>query len=214
MNWFGGAGRLAMAVMLLFLVGHFLPTLRAQDRGGGMMGGYGMGRGMMGGGGMMQGVVPPGVRPSQLPEPRSRGARLLREYCQQCHNLPSPAMHNAGEWPGIVRRMNQRMQRMSGMMHIAAPTRAELDDLVDYLQRNAQQPLQRSRYPDLNSREGRAFSATCSQCHALPDPGQHTAQEWPGVVARMKQNERVMGRRVPGAATTAQIIEFLQRHAR
>jgi len=30
-------------------------------------------------------------------------------YCVQCHNLPNPAMHHAGKWPGIVERMVLRM---------------------------------------------------------------------------------------------------------
>jgi len=44
---------------------------------------------------------PADFEPRQLPNAKSRGARLLVRYCVQCHNLPNPAMHNAAKWPGI-----------------------------------------------------------------------------------------------------------------
>lgn len=56
---------------------------------------------------------------------------------------------------------------------------------------------------------------------ALPDPGQHTAREWPKVVERMKRHMEWTNI-VVGASTeravpelkTREIIRFLQRHAR
>jgi hypothetical protein len=53
----------------------------------------------------------------------------------------------------------------------------------------------------------------CTQCHALPDPKQHTAHEWPAVVVRMKKNMSIMGKDVPVETKTKEIIGFLQRHA-
>lgn len=49
----------------------------------------------------------------------------------------------------------------------------------------------------------------CTQCHALPNPSQHTATQWPGVVARM---ERYMGNRnlpVPDRQQTNEILDYL-----
>ena len=180
----------------------------------GMMGPGGM-HGMMGG---SSGQMPPGIDPAALPVPDSRGARLLVRYCSQCHGVPAPSMHTAQDWPAVVERMNGRMQRMAerGMMmrRMAAPTHGELDEIVAYLQGHARQPLDRSRYGDLDSEAGRAFQQVCAQCHGLPDPGQHSAGEWPAVVARMKQNMITMGRQVPDEDTLAQIVAFLQNHAR
>ena len=116
--------------------------------------------------------------------------------------------------------MNQRMQMMSGrnmmgMMHaIDAPTNMELETLIAYLQKQAQKPIDRSQYEDLNSIAGQSFDKTCSQCHALPDPKQHTIEEWPAVVQRMKQNMRLMGKSVPDEETIESILEFIQKHAR
>jgi mono/diheme cytochrome c family protein len=188
---------------------------------GGMMGGHGnMMQGMMGG------MLPPGIDPADLPEPRSAGARLLKRYCAQCHNLPAPGMHTAEEWPPVVSRMNRRMQMMSGgmmgggmmrgMMGIEAPTEAELRILIGYLQKHAQKPLDPEDYKDLDlsAGAGKFFRVTCAQCHALPDPKQHTAQEWPAVVDRMKRNMVAMGKPVPNETTIEEIVAFLQQHGR
>jgi len=43
---------------------------------------------------MLERILPPTFELRQLPDPGSRGARLLAQYCVQCHNLPNPAMHH------------------------------------------------------------------------------------------------------------------------
>jgi len=151
--------------------------------GGGMMGSDRM-KAMMED--MMGAQLPLGIDPEKLPEAASNGAQLLGQYCNQCHELPGPGMHTAEEWPRVVDRMNQRMQMMSGrsmmrMMHdIKAPSDSEFKILVIYLQEHSQLAIDKSQYTDLNSPAGKAFSATCSRCHALPSPKQHTEDEWPG----------------------------------
>jgi cytochrome c2 len=170
---------------------------------------------------MMGDVLPPGIDPALLPEPQSQGASLLVRYCSQCHKLPGPGMHTEEEWPAVVERMNRRMQMMGGrgmmgmmMGRVEAPEPSELQVLVRYLQTYAQQPLDPAQYKDLDTPAGKAFQSTCSRCHALPDPQQHTPDEWPGVVLRMKQNMVAMGKTVPDEATLGEIVTFLQSHAR
>ncbi|TCV78223.1 hypothetical protein [Sulfurirhabdus autotrophica] len=104
----------------------------AQGMCGGRWGG--MTEGMM-----MGGAMPRGVDPAQLPEPQSSGARLVNQYCTQCHGIPTPALHSAPGWAPVVGRMNARMQWMkqnSGMA-IAAPTPEELQVVLGYMQANA-----------------------------------------------------------------------------
>lgn len=179
-------------------------------------------------GAMLRRILPPGPRPRQLPEPESPGARALGRYCVQCHYLPSPAMHTPENWPKTVERMVPRMQGkgnlgplMQDMMAgVLAPSPAELEALLAYLRRHGQKPINRARYPDLATPEGRAFDLACSQCHALPDPQRHTAREWPAVVERMKKHLEWVGTvrgRLPnpgGELQEAQIVAFLQRHAK
>lgn len=177
---------------------------------------------------LLQRILPPTFEARQLPEPGSRGAQLSLRYCVQCHNLPNPAMHEALKWPGIVERMVMRMEGrgnlgtlMSEMMAgVKAPNAEETRSLIDYLRRHAQTPLDPNRYPEIYRASGEAFRLACNQCHALPDPKRHTAEQWRAVVARMQQNmewmNRVVGSQpVPGEPQLRieEITAFLEKYA-
>jgi cytochrome c2 len=178
---------------------------------------------------MLERILPPTFAPSQLPEPGTRGATLVLGYCVQCHNLPNPAMHHAPKWPGVVERMVLRMEGkgnlgvlMAEMMAgVKAPSGEETREIVAYLQRHAQAPLDPARYPEVNRASGDAFRLACNQCHVLPDPKRYTASEWPRIVARMQENmewmNRVVGTKpVPGEPQlrVEEINAFLARYAR
>lgn len=178
---------------------------------------------------MLERILPPTFEAKQLPERDSAGAELTIRYCVQCHNLPNPAMHNAAKWSPIVDRMVLRMEgrgNMGSLMNdmmagVKAPTVDEKRSLVAYLRKHGQKPLDPKRYPDVNRPEGEAFRLACSQCHVLPDPQRHTAEEWRAVVARMQENmewmNRVVGTKpIPGEPQLRieQINAFLAKHAR
>jgi len=178
---------------------------------------------------MLERILPPTFEPQQLPAPRSRGARLVVQYCVQCHNLPNPAMHHAAKWPAIFERMVVRMRgkgNMGELMHemmagVQAPTDEEAGVLLAYLRRNAQKPIDPGKYPEIFSAEGKSFKLACQQCHVLPDPMRHTAAEWPVVVARMEKNmewmNRVVGNHHPPdepQLRTEEINAFLVKRAR
>lgn len=100
-------------------------------------------------GGMM-GNMPPAIGPAELPEPNSAGAKLVTQYCIQCHGLPSPTQHSASGWPPTIARMNMRMQWMSrnnSPMNIKAPTQDELRTLTAYLEKHAVDPEAASGTP-------------------------------------------------------------------
>ena len=158
---------------------------------------------------MMGDMLPP-MNPDQLPDPDSKGAQLLQQFCTQCHNPPGPGLHTAAEWPAVVGRMDRRMQMMG---QTEAPDKQELATILGYLQAHAQKPLATRLAPSLETAVGKAFRDVCSQCHALPDPGQHTAKKWPGVVERMKGYMESMGKQVPDEKTLREILGFLQRNA-
>ncbi len=179
-------------------------------------------------GAMLERILPPTVEPRGLPEPRSAAAQLTVRYCMQCHNLPNPRMHTADRWTNVIDRMVWRMrgngnmgELMKEMMaKVEAPPNDEVQALKRYFSMNAQREMDES-HPALRTEQGQIFALACSQCHALPDPRQHTAREWPAVVARMKRNMAwanvVVGppelRTVP-ELKTEEIVRFLQRHAR
>ena len=151
---------------------------------------------------MLERILPPTFELRQLPERRSRGARLLVQYCVQCHNLPNPAMHHAEKWPAVFERMVVRMRgkgNLGELMHdmmagVEAPTVGEAEVLLAYLQKYSQRPLDPNKYPAVNLPEGQSFKLACQQCHVLPDPQRHKASEWPAVVARMEKNMEWMNR--------------------
>jgi cytochrome c2 len=178
---------------------------------------------------MLERIIPPGFTGAMLPEPKSRGARLTRRYCVQCHNLANPAMHEPARWPPVVARMVPRMEgkgnlgKVMGemMAGVQAPSPEEESSIVAYLRRHAQKPLDEARYPELNSPAGESFRLACKQCHVLPDPKRHTAAGWRAVVARMQTNmqwmNRVVGSKpVPGEPQLKieDINAFLAKHAR
>ena len=178
---------------------------------------------------MLERILPPTYDAAQLPQRKSQGARLVMAYCVQCHNLPNPAMHHAAKWPGIVQRMVLRMEGkgnmgalMSEMMAgVKAPSAEDTKTIVAYLRRHAQKPLDPQRYPEVNQPSGEAFRTACNQCHVLPDPKRHTAEEWRQVVARMQENmewmNRVVGSKPDPSEPQLRLEEinaFLARHAR
>jgi len=178
---------------------------------------------------MLERILPPTFGLRELPDPQSRGARLLVEYCVQCHNLPNPAMHEARKWPAVFERMVVRMRgkgNMGELMHemmagVQAPSDEEAGVLLAYLQRSAQKPIDPKKYPEMLAPEGRSFKLACEQCHVLPDPQRHTAAEWPAVVARMEKNmewmNRVVGNQHPPGEPQLSIEEinaFLVKRAR
>ena len=177
---------------------------------------------------MLERLLPPTFAPEQLPAPKSRGARLTLKYCVQCHNLANPAMHHAAKWPGIVDRMVLRMQGRGNMgelmkemmAQVEAPSDRDVQALKAYFRKYAQKEIDPA-HPALRGEAGQIYTLACSQCHATPDPAQHTAREWPRVVERMKHNMKwanvVVGPpelRTTPELRTEEIVKLLQRYAR
>lgn len=162
---------------------------------------------------MMPDMLPPGIEPEELPDRNSRGAKLLIRYCTSCHNLPSPAMHSAEEWPAIAERMFQRMDMMGGMrmmMSSKAPAPEEQKSIVAYLKEHALASVSEEELKVPQSEGGRLFKQTCSQCHALPAPGLHTPQEWKQIVERMRGHVLTMNKYVITEQEKQNILEFLE----
>jgi len=159
--------------------------------------------------------LPPGITPEDLPEPNSSGAVLLQKYCNQCHDIFSPRMHSAEKWSSVFQRMSWHMQMMprgrkiGKMIKIEAPSSQEGTELLTYLRQHSLHTADQGKLEHLDTPSGMAFLQTCAQCHALPDPKQHTTQEWPGVTTRMNQNLQQMQKPVIQPKEKALIVQFL-----
>ena len=132
----------------------------------------------------MLSLPPASVKPESLPDPTSPGARLLQQYCTQCHALPSPTMHGAQDWPFVTRQMWLFIDQLQGELGVQSLSTAERVQLLSYLTANALQVA-----ASLPAGPGKAtFESTCARCHVLPDPRRHSPPDWPNVVMRMERN--------------------------
>lgn len=78
--------------------------------------------------------------------------------------------------------------------------------------------------PDPQSTGAQLLAQYCTQCHELPGPGMHTAEEWPSVVDRMNQRMWMMSGqgmmrmmhdiKTPTDNELQALVAYLQRHAR
>jgi len=128
-------------------------------------------------------ALPPPVDPATaLPDPTSQGARLVTQYCTACHEVPTPQIHSPTDWPRVARRMWLRIDGLPADVEVPRPGGAERTVMLRYLISHGLQVSGAA----LPAAPGRTeFVATCSRCHELPDPRSHSADHWPGVVARM-----------------------------
>ena len=152
-------------------------------------------------------LPPPGVAAGDLPDPQSRGAQLVIQFCSQCHSLPTPTMHSATDWPSVARRMWLRMELLPTSLGVQVPPAADRYTILTYLLANSLK-VSGSVLPAGKGRD--EFAIVCSQCHAVPDPRVHSPQDWPAVYSRMERNMERMGVRPPTATQTGDILLYLQ----
>jgi len=76
---------------------------------------------------------PPQIQLSDYPDHQSEAAVLYISNCSGCHAAPLPKIHEADQWPGIVRRMEMRMANKA----IQAPSAEDTAIIVGYLQTHA-----------------------------------------------------------------------------
>ena len=68
---------------------------------------------------------------ANLPETVSHRARLVVEYCGQCHSPPPPALHSGDEWRWMIVRMDMRAGS-SQATSIRIASNAELKQIARY----------------------------------------------------------------------------------
>lgn len=152
-------------------------------------------------------LPPAGITAADLPDPASAGAQVLATHCAQCHELPSPAMHSATDWPSVVRRMWVRMDRLPGSLAVSVPDGNARSAMLSYLTTHAL-PVSTATLPAGAGRD--EFVAICSRCHALPDPRVHSPEDWLTVLLRMERNMERMNVVPATPAETAGIVTYLQ----
>ncbi len=66
-------------------------------------------------------------------QPDMPESAVFRNACGQCHGLPDPSQHTAGELPGVVARMKINANNMNKPM----PDEAGIEGIVRFLRANA-----------------------------------------------------------------------------
>lgn len=83
----------------------------------------------------------------QHPALRTTAGQMYSIACSQCHALPDPQRHTAGEWPAVVQRMQGHMAWANTVVGVSElRTNPVLDTaaIIRLLQRHARQP---ARFP-------------------------------------------------------------------
>lgn len=156
-------------------------------------------------------ALPPAMSVVDLPGPGLRGAEFVVMYCTACHSLPSPALHSRTDWPSVLRRMWLRAEGLPERFRVPVPGVAERITILEYMLDNALQ-VSAATLPDRPGRD--LFLATCAQCHDVPDPRQHSPEDWVAVVRRMGgRMEEMLGRTLSGE-DLSRIVLYLQETSR
>ena len=152
--------------------------------------------------------LPAGVAMEELPGQGSDGAAAYGEFCGVCHGLPSPAAHSATDWPVVLRRMWMRTEGLPASYSVPVPDANQRVLILDYVLANAMKVAE----TELPGGPGRdLYMAQCATCHELPDPAQHSSQDWASVVIRMRQHMVQILRRSPAQSEVQDIILYLER---
>jgi cytochrome c5 len=153
-------------------------------------------------------ALPPPMAAADLPEPQSQGAQLVAQNCGgACHSIPAPNSHTATDWPVVLRRMWLRAGQLDTALHAPVPDNAARIVISEYLIANALKPSA-GTLPDYPGQE--QYIVTCGRCHGLPDPSQHSPQDWAAVVRRMNTRmETMLGDVLTGAQIQA-VVMYLE----
>ncbi len=160
-------------------------------------------------------MMPIGFTAQMLEDQTSPGAQLFIKTCAQCHDLPSPQLHTAEEWPDVVTRMVNRVRRRRffSSQKLFVPGNKNAEKIAEYLSAHALKKADDTLMND-TSPTGQLFQRKCTQCHALPDPKLHTASEWPNVIERMRGNIERMQKEAISNSEKEELVRYLSERGR
>ena len=118
--------------------------------------------------------------------------------------LGGPHIFGDGLFPGSrMMRQDQMKEMMQEMMSGRLPPGTKPEEL-----------------PEPDGSGAKLLSRHCTQCHHLPSPAMHTAEEWPTIEARMFSRMEMMAGmkgmmaiQAPTGEEQEELLAYLQRHA-
>ena len=80
------------------------------------------------------------IDPRRYPDLYRPEGESFRVACNQCHTLPDPERHRAGEWPAVVARMQENMEwmnRVVGSKPIRGEPQLRVEEILAFLEKHA-----------------------------------------------------------------------------
>lgn len=107
---------------------------------------------------------------------------------------------------------------MDGMMGGGMMNREDMKDMMKRMMLGMLPPgVKPENLPDPASRGAQLLSHYCTQCHDLPNPAMHTADEWPAITnrmfSRMSMMSGMMGIENPSSEEQLLIVSYLKAHS-
>jgi cytochrome c5 len=100
-----------------------------------------------------------------------------------------------------------RTDRVAEEFGVPAPNPGERTVILRYLVDNALQ-VTRANLPEGAGKD--LFIETCGRCHDLPDPSQHSPQDWVSVVDRMSRHMQEVLNEMPARDDLQRIMIYLE----
>lgn len=200
---------------------------------GGGMGMMGHGSGMMGGNGSSmngQQATPPdqatGSQDNLTEAQRQKIQRIRQQTRQENRQIDSeirskqsqlqslmqqssPDANKVGKTYDAIDRL--RRQRQTNFVTAQKRINAILTGSGSSQSTPSDQPAQKSAGASPSMQMGMTVDRSfCARCHAVPSPMQHTADQWPLVVDRMKRYMYLRGMSMPDTQQTAALLEYLK----
>ena len=182
--------------------------------------------GMMGSGMMDQGMMGPGMMGDDMCGGPRWGHGMNQGGMWSMPSHMNPGMYQS-QMQGYMQRMRSQMAAIAAERDPArrqALMREHYQDMYRDMQSMRGMgwmwtPNAAASLPDRDSQGARLVASICSQCHSPPSPSLHSATEWAGVTARMRQHMQDQtsaaggGVKVPSPAQLDEITQYLEGHA-
>jgi hypothetical protein len=123
-------------------------------------------------------------------------------------------MRTQKQWSQTYWRMYWRMHLMVSQSYgYIAPDYNQGMEIFNYLNKYAMRSI-KGNDVDRSAAGAKEYLQICNQCHELPNPSLHSADEWADTITRMQGHIVSMGKYAPEVAEAEAILGYLTQHSK